>query len=64
MPITRITHPDVVITKTGRMNSLLSIDSVTAKHAGDYSCEASNQAGSTSRSAVLSVNGTHKIINV
>ncbi|KAK0078522.1 hypothetical protein PV326_009304, partial [Microctonus aethiopoides] len=62
MPITRITHPDVVITKTGRMNSLLSIDSVTAKHAGDYSCEASNQAGSTSRSAVLSVNVAPQIL--
>lgn len=57
-PITRRSHPDVTITKTGKMISLLSIDAVTAQHAGEYSCEASNQAGSTSRSASLSVNGT------
>ncbi|XP_044595769.1 Down syndrome cell adhesion molecule-like protein Dscam2 isoform X1 [Cotesia glomerata] len=54
--ITRQNHPDIMISKTGKKISLLSIDAVTAQHAGEYSCEASNQAGSTSRSAVLSVN--------
>ena len=57
-PITHQSHPDVTITKTGKMISLLSIDAVTAHHAGEYSCEASNLAGSTIRSAILSVNGT------
>ncbi|XP_053593559.1 cell adhesion molecule Dscam2 isoform X25 [Microplitis demolitor] len=55
-PITRQNHPDIIITRTGKKISLLSIDAVTAQHAGEYSCEASNQAGSTSHSATLSVN--------
>lgn len=31
---------------------------MTARHAGFVNCEASNQAGSVSRSSILSVNGT------
>ncbi|XP_023287722.1 hemicentin-1 [Orussus abietinus] len=50
------TRPDVAVTKTGEMISLISIDAVTARHAGEYTCVASNDAGSTSRSAILSVN--------
>ncbi|XP_023314212.1 hemicentin-2-like [Trichogramma pretiosum] len=49
-------HPDIVITKSGRKISLLVIDSVKAHHAGEYICTASNLAGSSSHSAVLSVN--------
>lgn len=56
--ITRASHPDVTITKTGRKTSVLIIESVTAHHAGEYTCVASNLVGSVSRSAVLSVNGT------
>ncbi|XP_031772559.1 Down syndrome cell adhesion molecule-like protein Dscam2 isoform X15 [Apis florea] len=55
-PITRASHPDITITKTGKKNSLLVIDSVTAHHAGEYTCVASNLVGSVSRSAELSVN--------
>ncbi|XP_076390041.1 Down syndrome cell adhesion molecule 1 isoform X18 [Megachile rotundata] len=55
-PITRATHPDINIMKTGKKNSVLIIDSVTAHHAGEYTCVASNLVGSVSRSAVLSVN--------
>ncbi|XP_043509532.1 Down syndrome cell adhesion molecule-like protein Dscam2 isoform X5 [Frieseomelitta varia] len=55
-PIARASHPDVSVTKTGRKNSVLIIDSVTAHHAGEYTCVASNLVGSVSRSAVLSVN--------
>ncbi|XP_011645362.1 Down syndrome cell adhesion molecule-like protein Dscam2 isoform X7 [Pogonomyrmex barbatus] len=54
--ITRLTHPDVIITNTGKKTSLLTIESVTARHAGEYSCVASNLVGSVSRSAILSVN--------
>lgn len=57
-PITPNNHPDTMITNSGRKTSVLTIDSVTARHAGEYSCVASNLAGSVSRSAVLSVNGT------
>lgn len=59
-PITRLTHPDVAISNTGKKTSVLVIESVTARHAGEYSCVASNLVGSVSRSAVLSVNGIEK----
>ena len=39
------------------MISLLSIDSVAAHHAGQYICIATNKAGSSKRSAILTVNG-------
>ena len=49
---------DVVISKSGKRAKQLTIESVGANHAGEYTCVASNAAGSTSRSAVLAVNGT------
>ncbi|KAK2577361.1 hypothetical protein KPH14_003477 [Odynerus spinipes] len=55
-PITARTHPDITIQKTGKKTSLLTIDSVTAHHAGEYICVASNLVGSVTRSAILSVN--------
>lgn len=59
-PITRLAHPDIMISNTGKKTSVLIIESVTARHAGEYSCVASNLVGSVSRSAVLSVNGELK----
>ncbi|XP_024891161.1 LOW QUALITY PROTEIN: hemicentin-2-like [Temnothorax curvispinosus] len=59
--ITRLTHPDVIITNTGKKTSVLTIESVTARHAGEYSCVASNLVGSVSRSAALSVNVSPQI---
>lgn len=53
-------NPDIMITKSGRKVSLLVIDSVKAHHAGEYTCIASNLAGSSSHSALLSVNGTYE----
>ena len=50
-------HPNIIITKSGKKISLLVIDSVTASHAGEYTCVASNLAGISTHSAVLSVNG-------
>lgn len=41
----------------GRKVSTLNIDSVSSKHAGVYTCVASNRAGSASYSTVLNVNG-------
>ena len=57
-PITPNTHTDITVAKNGKKLSVLNIDSVAAHHAGEYTCIASNKAGSTSRSAILSVNGT------
>nr|XP_050869974.1 cell adhesion molecule Dscam2-like isoform X24 [Vespula vulgaris] len=41
---------------TTKRNSLLSIDSASPTHAGTYTCVASNAAGATTYSAVLTVN--------
>ena len=48
---------DIVISETGKRAKQLTIDYVGARHAGEYTCVASNIAGSTSRSAILEVNG-------
>ncbi|XP_025152781.1 Down syndrome cell adhesion molecule-like protein Dscam2 isoform X31 [Harpegnathos saltator] len=54
-PISR-DHPDITIVSTSKRVSLLTIDAVTARHAGEYTCTASNVAGGTSYSASLAVN--------
>ncbi|XP_025152778.1 Down syndrome cell adhesion molecule-like protein Dscam2 isoform X28 [Harpegnathos saltator] len=46
---------DITIATSKRV-SLLTIDAVTASHAGEYTCVASNAAGGTSYSASLAVN--------
>lgn len=48
---------DTVVSNTGKRVKQLAIEAVVAKHAGEYTCVASNTAGSTSRSAILNVNG-------
>lgn len=45
----------------GKRISSLRIDSVQAQHTGEYTCKASNIAGSTYYSTFLSVNGTRHI---
>lgn len=49
---------DIVISLSGKRAKQLTIESVKAKHAGEYTCIVSNFAGSTTRSAALTVNGT------
>ncbi|XP_015591639.1 Down syndrome cell adhesion molecule-like protein Dscam2 isoform X45 [Cephus cinctus] len=49
-------YPDVLVSRSSKRASTLTIDSVAARHAGEYSCTASNQAGSVTHSATLSVN--------
>ena len=56
-PISR-DRSDINVLATTRKNSILSIESVAARHAGEYTCAASNKAGATSHSAILAVNGT------
>lgn len=46
-----------MITIGGRTN-LLTIASVQAEHAGEYTCRAENSAGIASHSATLYINGT------
>ncbi|KAL1402987.1 hypothetical protein pipiens_000011, partial [Culex pipiens pipiens] len=38
-----INDPSVVVTNVGKRSKVLTIDSVTGWHAGNYSCEASNK---------------------
>ena len=49
---------DVIVSDSGKRGKQLTIESVGAAHAGEYTCVASNIAGSTTRTAVLNVNGT------
>ncbi|XP_029035632.1 Down syndrome cell adhesion molecule-like protein Dscam2 isoform X40 [Osmia bicornis bicornis] len=55
-PISSKNHGDVSISSTGKRVSLMTIDAVSARHAGEYTCTASNAAGATSFSATLAVN--------
>ncbi|XP_026295713.1 Down syndrome cell adhesion molecule isoform X33 [Apis mellifera] len=48
--------PSITVTRISKHLSTLSIDGVSARHAGEYACSASNLAGSVSRSATLTVN--------
>lgn len=56
-PITK-KQPDIRVVDGGKRVSLLTIDGVAARHAGEYACTASNAAGGTSYSSALAVNGT------
>lgn len=47
----------ITTVKLGNRNSVLNIDLVTAKHAGNFTCEASNQAASFNFTSELIVNG-------
>ncbi|XP_011303881.1 Down syndrome cell adhesion molecule-like protein Dscam2 isoform X1 [Fopius arisanus] len=55
----RNNYPDIVISTSSKRVSVLTIDQVTARHAGEYSCSASNAAGGTSYTVSLIVNGTY-----
>lgn len=50
-------YPDVTISSTSKRVSVLTIDAVSARHAGEYTCTASNAAGGTSYTTSLAVNG-------
>ncbi|XP_029175732.1 Down syndrome cell adhesion molecule-like protein Dscam2 isoform X18 [Nylanderia fulva] len=54
-PISAENADQFSITK-GKRLSVLSIDAVAARHAGEYTCTASNKAGASSHTAVLAVN--------
>lgn len=49
----------VNVAKFGKKTSVLSIDSLAEKHAGNYTCLATNKAGTTSHHAELVVNGKY-----
>ncbi|XP_051153587.1 cell adhesion molecule Dscam2 isoform X14 [Leptopilina boulardi] len=47
---------DIIIIDNGKRHKQLTIDAVAARHAGEYTCIASNIAGSISRTAILDIN--------
>lgn len=49
---------NIAILRVNKKISTLSFDSVDANHIGEYTCIASNLAGTTSYSTNLLVNGT------
>lgn len=51
-------YSGITTVKLGNRNSVLNIDSVTGKHAGNYTCQASNLADSLNFTAELIVKGT------
>lgn len=55
-PINDEHRDQFVITKSKRL-SVLQIDAVAARHAGEYTCTVSNNAGASSHMAALAVNG-------
>lgn len=50
----------ITTAKMGKRNSVLTIDSVTGKHAGNFTCRASNIATKANFTAQLVVNGIPK----
>lgn len=53
-----ITNDGVVITRNNARISMLSIESVKARHRGNFTCIAANKAGKVSHSAILIINGS------
>lgn len=51
------TSESIVIAQTGNKLSVLNIESVEARHRGNYTCYAKNRAGITQHSAYLAING-------
>lgn len=49
--------PEISTLVVGKRSSILSIDSVSYTHAGNYTCRANNQAGTATFSSELQVNG-------
>lgn len=56
-------NDDITITRINKHMSAVSIESVAARHAGEYTCMAKNKAGIASHATTLAVNGINKISN-
>jgi hypothetical protein len=51
------TTDGILITRNTQKISMLAIEALKARHRGNYTCFASNKAGTTQASAYLSING-------
>lgn len=52
----------ILINRNGKRVSILILENVQHEHIGNYTCIAENEAGRSSHSAVLNVNGTNNAI--
>lgn len=52
-------HLGIETAKWGDRSSILTITSAMAAHSGNYTCTASNQAGTTNYTTSIHVNGTY-----
>lgn len=60
-PLSQVSNlQDVIVEKRGQRIYNLMIESVSAKHIGNYTCRTSNQAGVVDMSSELNVNGSFK----
>jgi hypothetical protein len=57
-PIRSSADHTITINRINKHLSTLSVDGAAERHAGEYSCTASNVAGSVGHTTVLAVNGT------
>lgn len=58
------TFASVTTAQMGKRNSVLTIDSVSDKHAGNFTCQATNSAASANFTSQLIVNGGHEKKNI
>lgn len=56
------TNDGILITKTTSRITMLSIESVQARHRANYTCIARNKAGMAMHTAELSVNGEFSLL--
>ena len=52
-----VEYSGITTARVGKRNMVLNIESVAAEHSGNFSCIASNKAGSVSYTTDLKVNG-------
>lgn len=53
------TNDGLMISRMSQKTSIINIDAVKARHRGNYTCYAKNNAGISKHSAFLSVHGDH-----
>lgn len=58
--VKQFSNDGISISRTNQRISVLSIESVRDRHAGNYTCIAENKAGVVELSIYLWVNGTNK----
>lgn len=56
------TNDGLLVTRMTQKVSMLAIDSLKARHKGNYTCYASNKGGIAYHSSYLAINGSNEIV--